>query len=86
MKFNTEINVMPHKELLDPQGKTVTKNMKYIQLEGIEDIRIGKHIHMVVNATNETEARQKIETACKKILTNPIMESYQFSITASNEA
>ncbi len=86
MKFNAEINIMPHKELLDPQGKTVTKNMKYIQLEGIEDIRIGKHIHMVVTATNETEARQKIETACQKILTNPIMESYQYSVGVSNEA
>lgn len=86
MKFNAEINVMPHKELLDPQGKTVTKNMKYIQLDGIEDVRIGKHIHMVVIATTENEARQKIEIACQKILTNPIMESYQFTISASNEA
>ena len=85
MKFNAEINVMPHKELLDPQGKTVTKNMKYIQLDGIEDIRIGKHIHMIVNALNESEARLKIETACQKILTNPIMESYQYTISASNE-
>lgn len=86
MKFNAEINVMPHKELLDPQGKTVTKNMKYFHLEGIEDVRIGKHIHMVVSAANESEAREKIEMACQKILTNPIMESYQFTLNASNEA
>ncbi|HMG14291.1 MAG TPA: phosphoribosylformylglycinamidine synthase subunit PurS [Saprospiraceae bacterium] len=86
MKFNAEINVMPHKELLDPQGKTVTKNMKYIQLEGIEDVRIGKHIHMVVSAVNESEARTKIEKACHKILTNPIMESYQYTLSVSNEA
>lgn len=85
MKFNAEINVMPHKELLDPQGKTVTKNMKYIQLEGIEDVRIGKHIHMVVTAKSEKEARTKIELACQKILTNPIMESYQYTLSSSNE-
>lgn len=86
MKFNAEINVMPHKELLDPQGKTVTKNMKYIQLEGIEDVRIGKHIHILVNAKDENEARQKIEIACQKILTNPIMESYQYTLNKLDEA
>ena len=28
MKFVAEIKVMPHKELLDPQGKTVANNLK----------------------------------------------------------
>ncbi|MEZ4981977.1 MAG: phosphoribosylformylglycinamidine synthase subunit PurS, partial [Saprospiraceae bacterium] len=56
MKFNAEINIMPHKELLDPQGKTVTKNMKNLSLTGIEDVRIGKHVHMVVEADTEEEA------------------------------
>lgn len=80
MKFIAEIEIMPHKELLDPQGKTVLKNMKYIHLEGIEDIRIGKQIKIVVNADSEEQANEKIKTACEKILSNPIMESYHFTI------
>ncbi len=81
MKFNVEIEIMPHKELLDPQGKTVAKNMKYINLEGIEDVRIGKHIKIVVLANSKEDAEEKIKTACEKILTNPIMESYHFTLT-----
>lgn len=80
MKFIAEIEIMPHKELLDPQGKTVVKNMKYIHLEGIEDIRIGKHIKIVLTADSEEQANEKIKTACEKILSNPIMESYHFTI------
>ena len=80
MKFIAEIDVMPHKELLDPQGKTVANNMNHIDITGVEDVRIGKHIRMVVAAENETDAREKVDTACKKILINPIMENYTFTI------
>jgi len=82
MKFVAEIDIMPLKELLDPQGKTVTNNMKNIELGGVEDIRIGKHIQMTLEAASEKEATEKVETACKKILSNMIMEKYTYSISA----
>lgn len=81
MKFIAEIDVMPHKELLDPQGKTVVKNMKNIQLQGINDVRIGKHIQMTIEADSKESATDKVETACKKLLSNVIMEGYSYSIT-----
>jgi phosphoribosylformylglycinamidine synthase subunit PurS len=80
MKFIAEIDVMPRKELLDPQGKTVANNMKHLDISGVEDVRIGKHIRLVVAAENEAAAREKIETACQKLLINPIMENYTFSL------
>ncbi|MEY4936140.1 MAG: hypothetical protein RIS64_2499 [Bacteroidota bacterium] len=82
MKFVAEIDVMPHKELLDPQGKTVANNLKYIHLQGVEEVRIGKHIRLVIQADNEVSAKDKVETACKKILINPIMENYTYTLKA----
>ena len=80
MRFIAEIDVMPHKELLDPQGKTVAKNMKHIDIQGVEDVRIGKHIRLVVEAADETAAAAIVETACRKILINPIMENFSFAL------
>ena len=80
MKFLAAIDIMPLKELLDPQGKTVAKNMKHIDLDGIEDVRIGKHITITLEADDEASANEKVETACKKLLANTIMESYSFTI------
>jgi phosphoribosylformylglycinamidine synthase subunit PurS len=80
MKFIAEIDVMPHKELLDPQGKTVANNLKHIDIAGVEDVRIGKHIRLVVAAETEAAARDKVDTACKKLLINPIMENYTFTL------
>jgi phosphoribosylformylglycinamidine synthase len=81
MKYIAHIDIMPHKELLDPQGKTVNKNMKNIGIDEVHDVRIGKHIEMTFEAANESEANSKVENACKKLLANVIMEKYTFHLT-----
>lgn len=80
MKFVAEIIIMPHKELLDPQGKTVANNMHNLDISGVDDIRIGKHIKMTLNADSEDQAKEKVDTACKKLLANVIVETYTFEL------
>jgi len=82
MKFKAHINIMPHKELLDPQGKTVTKNMKNLDINGVEDIRIGKRILMTLEAESQDAAKAKVDKACKNLLANVIMESFEFELEA----
>ena len=56
MKFTAEINVMPQKALLDPQGKTVSANLKNIGLDALSNVRIGKHFTLDVEATDQSAA------------------------------
>jgi phosphoribosylformylglycinamidine synthase PurS subunit len=80
MKYRAEIDVMPLKALLDPQGKAVTGSMKNLGLSEIQNVRIGKHITLEVEAASKDEAKKKIDEACKKLLCNQIMEFYECSI------
>ena len=81
MKFNAEINVMPLKALLDPQGKAVTASMHNIGYKTVENVRIGKHITLEIEADNKNLAEEKVEKACKEILSNQIMEFYEYTLT-----
>ncbi|MBC6995847.1 phosphoribosylformylglycinamidine synthase subunit PurS [Neolewinella lacunae] len=80
MKFLAHINVMPKAELLDPQGKVVVKNLPNIGIDGVTDVRIGKHITISLDAASADEAHDQVEMACSKLLANVIMESYDFVI------
>lgn len=80
MKFKAEIDVMPLDALLDPQGKAVTNAMSTIGLSEIQGVRIGRHIRLFVEADSSVLAEEKVNQACKQMLANAIMESYQFSI------
>ncbi|WP_118975897.1 phosphoribosylformylglycinamidine synthase subunit PurS [Taibaiella koreensis] len=81
MKFTAHIDVMPLKELLDPQGKAVTESLHNLGLASINQVRVGKHITLSLEAASQDEARNKTEEACKKLLANQVMESYTFEIT-----
>jgi phosphoribosylformylglycinamidine synthase PurS subunit len=82
MKFKAEINVMPLKEILDPQGKAVKLGLNNLGIKEVADVRIGKHITMDLEAASQAEAEKNVETACKKLLANLIMEGFTFSVTA----
>ncbi len=82
MNFKAEIDIMPLEAILDPQGKAVTQSMGNLGLNEISNVRIGKHITLLIEAGTEEEAKEKVDTACKKLLCNLIMESYTFTLTA----
>ncbi|GHA73726.1 phosphoribosylformylglycinamidine synthase subunit PurS [Pontibacter akesuensis] len=80
MKFVAEIDVMPRPELLDPQGKAVLLGLEHLGLDQVDDVRIGKHITLNLEAETEEIAREKVEKACNKLLANLIMESFTYEL------
>ena len=82
MKFIAEIDVMPKKEILDPQGKAVKLGLGNLGVQNVLDVRIGRHITLELEADNETDATAQTTKACEKLLANLIMESYQFKLIA----
>lgn len=86
MKFIAYINVMPLKALLDPQGKAVTARLHTMGLKAVADARIGKHMELAVEAKDRKTAEVAVERACKDLLHNPIMESYEYEVKEAVEA
>ena len=81
MKFLAKIDIMPHKELLDPQGKTVEHNLPNIGIQTISNVRIGKCIELEIEAPDQAAAKLEVENACKKLLVNAIMEHYEYELS-----
>ena len=81
MKFIAEINVMPLKALLDPQGKAVTSVIHNTGFTDIDQVRVGKHITLEIEAAGKAEAERRIDEVCRKVLHNPIMEGYEFTVS-----
>ncbi|MBN2667848.1 MAG: phosphoribosylformylglycinamidine synthase subunit PurS [Bacteroidales bacterium] len=82
MKFVAEIDIMPLKALLDPQGKAVTNTLHNIGFKTVEDVRIGKHITLNLEAEDNKQVEKKVKEMCEKVLSNPIMEYFEYNIKA----
>ena len=81
MNFIAEIKIIPLKELLDPQGKAVLGGLANLGIKAINDVRIGKHIQLNIEAATKEEANSIANEAAQKLLANQVME--EFTITIS---
>jgi len=77
MIFQVQIKVMPLKDLLDPQGKAVLGGLHNLVMTGVQDVRVGKHITLQIDAENEAAAREMAEKASKQLLANAVMEYFE---------
>ena len=69
------------KELVnDPQGLAVEDGLKTLGFEEINNVRIGKYIEINLNAPNEEMAREQLNEMCKKLLSNIVIENYEFEL------
>jgi phosphoribosylformylglycinamidine synthase len=80
MIFTAHINVMPLKELLDPQGKAVMSGLGNLGLNQVKDVRIGKHIILQVEAENAEAAKAIAEESARKVLSNQVMEQFDVQV------
>lgn len=80
MQYTAHINIMPLKELLDPQGKAVNSSLHNLGLSQIQNVRVGKHITLAVEAKDKAEAETLVTDACKKLLANQVMESFDITV------
>lgn len=80
MMFTIEVLVMPHKELLDPQGKAVLGGLNNLGITAVTDVRVGKRITLQVDAADADAAKQIGEQAAQGLLANAVMETFEVRV------
>jgi phosphoribosylformylglycinamidine synthase len=78
--MKARVTIMPKSGVLDPQGKAIEGALTGLGFAGIAEIRQGKLIEVTVNETDPAKARAAIEDMCKKLLANPVMESFSIEL------
>ena len=64
----------------DPQGEAVSGTLKHLGFGDVEGARVGKYIELNLNKVSKEKAKEQVDQMCKKLLANPIIESYTFEI------
>lgn len=71
---------MPRKEILDPQGKATLHGLQNLGFNQVAGVRIGKRIELELDAADETAAQAFVEDACRKLLTNMVIEEFVYEV------
>ena len=78
--LKAEINITLKRTVADPQGLTIKHALESLGYKDLGDVRIGKLVVIKLNLKDKKKAEQEINQMCKRLLANPIIEDYYFTI------
>lgn len=82
--FKATVLIKRRPSILDPQGVAVEKGAKHLGITNIKNTRIGKLIEFDVDVKDRAAAEKEVKEYCSKLLSNPIMEDYEFTLSEGN--
>lgn len=79
--YKAVVTITFKKSILDPQGTAVSKALKSLGYQNVEDVRVGKHMEVFLQSQSKEEAKEQVKEMCTKLLANPVIEDYIIEIT-----
>ena len=79
-RFRVDVTVLPKDGVLDIQGKAVGHTLAANGYSSIDDIRVGRFIRFVVEASSESEASSLVNAVSDDLLANSLIESYTYTL------
>jgi phosphoribosylformylglycinamidine synthase len=78
--FKAKVLIKRRHSILDPQGKAVEIGAKHLGLSNIKNTRIDKYIEFEIDTHDKKAAESEVKDYCSKLLANPIMEDFEFTL------
>jgi phosphoribosylformylglycinamidine synthase subunit PurS len=78
--MKAKIIITPKKAVVDPQGKTVQSALAHLGYDGIHAVHVGKYLEIELAHGDRDRAREQLEEACHRFLSNPVIEDYRLEI------
>ena len=68
--------IRPKEDILDPQGQAVTSSLQKLGFP-VNEARIGRVVHLDVEADDEADADRQVHEMCRQLLANPLIEEFE---------
>jgi phosphoribosylformylglycinamidine synthase subunit PurS len=74
------VTVMLKPGVLDPQGKAISHALHNLGFNDVGEVRAGKVIELELSAATQEAARAQAEDMARKLLANPVIESFKVEV------
>jgi phosphoribosylformylglycinamidine synthase len=83
--FHSKVVVTLRKSILDPQGKAVEHGIHSLGYQSVGSVRMGKYVEFDIDTKTQEEAEQVVKDISTKMLSNPVMEDYTFTLETKKQ-
>lgn len=80
--MKAKVLVRPKAGVLDPEGKAIVGALGHLGFEGVGSVRAGRYFELDLDGyADEAAAREALDKMCEQLLSNPIVEDYEYQIS-----
>ena len=81
MNFEAEVRVLLKPSVNDPQGLSIARGLHALGFDEVTGVRAGKLLQVRLAAEDRAAAEAAVERMCERLLANPVIEQYTFTLT-----
>jgi phosphoribosylformylglycinamidine synthase subunit PurS len=78
--IRAQVIVRPRASIFDPQGDAVQRAVQHLGVSAVKQVHVGKFIEIEIDSTDIKATRTQLETVCKDLLSNPVIEDYALTL------
>jgi len=75
--FTVEVKIGLKKGVVDPEGNNTKKSLDLLGFTEVTSVKSLKVFRMEIDAPSEDLARSRVEEMCQRLLSNPVIHTYQ---------
>lgn len=78
--FEAKVTIGLKKGVSDPEGANTLKALKLLGFENVVEAKTTRTIDLLIDSKNESDVKKSVEQMCQRLLTNPVVHTYEIKI------
>ena len=64
----------------DPEGTNTLKALRLLGFNNVKEAKMIRTVDLLIDGKNKEDARKSVEQMCQRLLTNPVIHTYEIEI------
>ena len=78
--YEAKVKIGLKKGVSDPEGANTLKALHLLGFDTVKEARTNRTIDLLIDGKNKEEVKKKVEEMCQRLLTNPVIHTYEIEI------
>ena len=78
--YEVKVKIGLKKGITDPEGANTLKALHLLGFNTVKEAKTMRTIDLLIDGKNKEEVKKKVEQMCKRLLTNPVIHTYEIKI------
>jgi phosphoribosylformylglycinamidine synthase len=78
--YEAKVKIGLKKGVSDPEGANTLKALHLLGFENVKEAKTIRTIDLLIDGKNVDEVKKQVEKMCQRLLTNPVIHSYEIEV------